>query len=97
MNQTSRIPFNKVRVLTVASCLVLIAIFQPVFAQPSKSQKIDALMKPFVQANQFSGVVLASENGKVIYEKAFGLAKCRLQNSEPGEYPDWDLLRLPNS
>lgn len=31
-------------------------------------------MKPFVQANQFSGVVLASENGKVIYEKAFGLA-----------------------
>ena len=74
MNQTSRIPFNKVRFLTLASCLVLIAISQPVFAQSSKSQKIDALMKPFVQANQFSGVVLASENGKVIYEKAFGLA-----------------------
>ncbi|HKO61040.1 MAG TPA: serine hydrolase domain-containing protein [Pyrinomonadaceae bacterium] len=74
MNQISRIPFNEVRFLTLASCLVLIAIFQPVFAQSSKSQKIDALMKPFVQANQFSGVVLASENGKVIYEKAFGLA-----------------------
>jgi len=74
MNQTSRIPFNKVRFLTLASSLVLIAISQPVFGQTSKSQKIDALMKPFVQANQFSGVVLASENGKVIYEKAFGLA-----------------------
>jgi len=74
MNQTTRIPSNKVRFLTHASCLVLVAISQPVFAQSSKSQKIDALMKPFVQANQFSGVVLASENGKVIYEKAFGLA-----------------------
>jgi len=31
-------------------------------------------MKPFVAANQFSGQVLAAEDGKVIYEKAFGLA-----------------------
>lgn len=31
-------------------------------------------MTPFATAKQFSGVVLASENGKVIYEKAFGVA-----------------------
>ena len=31
-------------------------------------------MNPFASSSQFSGVVLASENGKVIYEKAFGLA-----------------------
>jgi CubicO group peptidase (beta-lactamase class C family) len=43
------------------------------FAQ-SKSQKIDALIKPFATASQFSGVVLAAEDGKVIYEKPFGLA-----------------------
>lgn len=29
---------------------------------------------PFATANQSSGVVLAPEDGKVIYEKAFGLA-----------------------
>ena len=36
--------------------------------------KIDHFIKPFAEANQFSGVVVASENGKVIYEGAFGLA-----------------------
>jgi CubicO group peptidase (beta-lactamase class C family) len=60
----------KQRVLLLA---LLLLFGQPTFAQ-SKTQKIDALIKPFATANQFSGVVLASENGKVIYEKAFGLA-----------------------
>ncbi|HEX6188662.1 MAG TPA: serine hydrolase domain-containing protein [Pyrinomonadaceae bacterium] len=53
---------------------VLVLFAQTGLAQSDKAKKLDALMKPFVQANQFSGVVLASENGKVIYEKAFGLA-----------------------
>lgn len=74
MNQSSRILFNKVRFLTLALCLVLIPLSPTALAQSDKAQKIDALMKPFVHANQFSGVVLASENGRVIYEKAFGLA-----------------------
>ncbi len=43
-------------------------------AQSGKVREIDVFMKPFVTTSQFSGVVLASENGKVIYEKAFGLA-----------------------
>src|SRR5688500_20226120 len=71
MNQSSRIPFNKVLFLTLALCLVLIPLSPTALGQSDKAQKIDALMKPFVHANQFSGVVLASENGKVIYEKAF--------------------------
>lgn len=75
MNQTRRIPFTRVPFLILAAaCVVAIAIAPTTFAQPTKAKKIDALMKPFVDANQFSGVVLASENGKVIYEKAFGLA-----------------------
>ena len=43
-------------------------------AQSDKAKKIDAFIKPFAAANQFSGQVLASENGKIIYEQAFGLA-----------------------
>ena len=43
-------------------------------AQSDKAKKIDELIAPFVKAQQFSGVVLASEDGKVIYEKAFGVA-----------------------
>ena len=43
-------------------------------AQTDKAKKLDEFVAPFATANQFSGVVLASENGKVIYEKAFGLA-----------------------
>ena len=74
MNRTNRTPSNKGRFITSASCLVLIALSQTALAQSDKAKKIEALMKPFVQANQFSGVVLAAEDGKVIYEKAFGLA-----------------------
>lgn len=65
---------TKLCALTYALCLLL-TIFSPnAFAQSNKAKKIDAFMKPFARANQFAGVVLASENGKVIYEKAFGLA-----------------------
>ena len=74
MNQTRRIPFTRVPFLILAAACLAIAIAPTTLAQPNKAKKIDALMKPFVDANQFSGVVLASEKGKVIYEKAFGLA-----------------------
>jgi CubicO group peptidase (beta-lactamase class C family) len=47
---------------------------QIVLAQSDKAKKLDEFIKPFAAADQFSGVVLASENGTVIYEKAFGLA-----------------------
>ena len=59
-----------------ASCLVLLLLTQAAFAQSdkAKAKKIDELIGPFAASNQFSGVVLASEDGKVIYEKAFGLA-----------------------
>jgi CubicO group peptidase (beta-lactamase class C family) len=56
------------------SCLVLFLVSSNAFAQSAKAKKIDELIAPFVKAQQFSGVVLASEDGKVIYEKAFGLA-----------------------
>lgn len=38
------------------------------------SQKIDELVKAYIDLGIFSGVVLVSEQGKPFYEKAFGLA-----------------------
>jgi CubicO group peptidase (beta-lactamase class C family) len=54
--------------------LVTFALGQIGLAQGDKAKRIDEFVRPFAQANQFSGVVLASENGKIIYEKAFGYA-----------------------
>jgi CubicO group peptidase (beta-lactamase class C family) len=44
------------------------------FGQTTKVQKIDEFLTPFVKNKQFSGVVVASENGRIVYEKAFGTA-----------------------
>ena len=63
---------NKTKAIIFLLCICFFA--QTALAQPSKAKQIDAYITPFAKANQFSGVVLASENGKVIYEKAFGLA-----------------------
>ena len=73
MNRTIHLPVSETRYFSFA-LLFLIAIPQIALAQSDKAKKIDAFIKPFATANQFSGVVLASENGKVIYEKPFGLA-----------------------
>lgn len=55
---------------------LILAIIGPtgVPAQTDKAKQIDNFLKPFVESNQFAGVILAAENGRVIYEKAFGLA-----------------------
>ncbi|HEX8250224.1 MAG TPA: serine hydrolase [Pyrinomonadaceae bacterium] len=54
--------------------LSLVLFSQSVFGQSSKAQEIDAYLKPFAAANQFWGVVLIAQDGKIVYEKAFGLA-----------------------
>src|SRR4030095_2451870 len=64
---------NRLKHIIFASTLVL-SLASIGFAQSDKSAKIDKFITPFADAKQFSGVVTASENGKVIYEKAFGLA-----------------------
>ena len=65
---------NRSKRMLFAACLVLLFLSPNTFAQSDKAKKIDELIAPFAATNQFSGVVLASEDGKVIYEKAFGLA-----------------------
>jgi len=46
--------------------------------QPKKVAEIDTYLAPLVKARQFSGVVLASYKGQVIYEKPFGMAQAEL-------------------
>lgn len=65
---------NKTRYFILASCLVVSLLPQTAFAQSDKARKLDEFITQFADSKQFSGVVLASEGGKVIYEKAFGLA-----------------------
>jgi CubicO group peptidase (beta-lactamase class C family) len=37
-------------------------------------ERVDAYLQPYVQSGNFSGAVLAKENGKVVFEKAYGFA-----------------------
>jgi CubicO group peptidase (beta-lactamase class C family) len=60
------------------SFLFMFLIPFSVSAQIKQAAEIDAYVKPLVNANQLSGVILASYKGKVIYEKAFGLAQAEL-------------------
>lgn len=65
---------NRTRHVMFASCLVVLLTAPTHFAQSDKATKLDEFIRPFATSRQFSGVVLAAENGNVIYEKAFGLA-----------------------
>ena len=65
---------SRTKYFVLISCLVLSAFSHAGFGQSEKARKIDEFIAPFAKAGHFSGVVLASENGKVIYEKAFGIA-----------------------
>ena len=64
------------KLLALAACLCALgpALGPRAAAQTPKAQEIDNYIKPFADANQFSGVVLAAQDGKIIYEKAFGFA-----------------------
>ena len=65
---------NKTKRAIFFVCLLQLLGSPAVFAQSDKAKKLDELIGSFAAAQQFSGVVVASEDGKVIYEKAFGVA-----------------------
>ncbi|MGE5848021.1 MAG: serine hydrolase, partial [Ignavibacteria bacterium] len=65
-------------------CLLLI-VCASLLAQ-SKSDKIDQLIKVYVENRQFSGAVLVAEHGKVIYSKGFGYANM-----------EWDIHNTPDT
>lgn len=64
--------------MTKASGFILAALVlvlgPGVSAQNDQAKRLDDLITPFAKADQFYGQVVVSANGKVIYDKAFGLA-----------------------
>lgn len=62
------------RKLLILQGLILLIFIQSNFALTPKTKKIDDFISQFDKNNQFSGVVLISEEGKITYEKAFGVA-----------------------
>ena len=66
----------KTNLLTIsAAFLLLISIAIATAAgQNAKAERIDKLVSGLARSGHFSGTVVASENGRVIYEKAFGIA-----------------------
>ena len=63
------------RSVTCAAALLVVAFATATAAgQNAKAGRIDRLVSGLARSGHFSGSVVASENGKVIYEKAFGYA-----------------------
>ncbi len=50
-------------------CFILFLNLPVAWAQP---KEIDELINPYIQTNNFSGSVLISQNGKVVFSKAYG-------------------------
>ena len=57
---------------SVRLAVVVLMLGAVVYAQ--KAAKIDKLVSGLASSGHFSGQVTASENGKIIYDKAFGTA-----------------------
>ncbi len=55
------------------------------FAQ-SKVEKMDALMRQYVENRQFNGSVLVAENGKVVFKKGYGMANM-----------EWSIANAPDT
>lgn len=58
----------------MAVALMFVALPPPALAQSDPSAQIDAYLTKFVKSDNFGGQVLVAKDGKVIFEKAYGLA-----------------------
>jgi CubicO group peptidase (beta-lactamase class C family) len=55
-------------------CIAVLFFSLSALGQQDKSKEIEAYVKPFVDKGHFSGVILAKKDGKIVFEKAYGLA-----------------------
>ena len=70
-NTTRTMASSKNRILCA---LMLFFLFSnPAFAQ-NKSSDLDGLFTYYNENGMFNGIVLAAENGKIIYKRAFGFS-----------------------
>ena len=58
----------------VLSLALIMAVFPGAGLAQGKSEDIEALVASFEARERFSGVVLVSQNGRVLFRKAYGLA-----------------------
>lgn len=70
------------------SCFLLLFVFySSSFGQPTDQEaKMDALLTELFPANEAGGTALVSQNGKVIYRKAFGKANLELDVDMKSEH-----------
>jgi len=59
----------------VVTCIALLALTQTASSQSATAKKIDDLIQPVARDGRFSGVVIASQNGTVIYETSISQLK----------------------
>lgn len=69
--------------IVVFVCAVLIVPYA--FSQ-NKAEKIDALMRQYVENREFNGSVLVAENGKVLFKKGYGMANM-----------EWNIPNAPDT
>ncbi|HKS73563.1 MAG TPA: serine hydrolase domain-containing protein [Terriglobales bacterium] len=58
----------------VKALLMIVCVAQGAPAKESSASVFDSYLTPYVQTNNFSGSVLIEENGKVLFQKAYGFA-----------------------
>jgi CubicO group peptidase (beta-lactamase class C family) len=61
------------RSLTAAAGLLL-ALSPRAFADPALTAKIDSYLQPYIDSNQFSGSILVTQDGNIVFDKAYGFA-----------------------
>jgi CubicO group peptidase (beta-lactamase class C family) len=64
--------FRSIQILSVI--IIFLFTFQGAIFAQSKIDKIDELIQAYHDLGQFNGTALVAENGKVIYQKGFGMA-----------------------
>jgi CubicO group peptidase (beta-lactamase class C family) len=62
------------RLLAVASCSAAFAACTHVADSPDLTARVDAVMGPLVAAHEFSGAVVLTRRGEVVYQRGFGMA-----------------------
>ena len=64
----------------LSASLIVAALTSAAGAQPAPkalenyAREADALIQPYIKADAFSGTVLAAKDGKILFQKAYGLA-----------------------
>jgi CubicO group peptidase (beta-lactamase class C family) len=78
---------NKMTISRLSANIFLLLFITALTAfSQSKVEKMDALMRQYVENRQFNGSVLVAENGKVVFKKGYGMANM-----------EWSIANTPDT